>query len=261
MVGLGASIWLLAGFVVAAAIALAVGCVWLGNRTIPAPTRGRDHNPMMAPFIAVVGLVYGALLGFTVVSTWEQFSATQVIVTNEASALTTMYRQTVAMPESERTQLQQMLRTYTNAVMGIDPKRPGSDGVQTARAAITDMYRVVGSQPPSAPSISINSQFLTQLGILASDRNDRIIGTKPRIPALLWTALIFGGIALVALTGFLRLGSSIGHTVVSGAIAVLLGLLLCIVFNFDNSFSADHRITATAFQHALDIFDAVDHGT
>jgi Protein of unknown function (DUF4239) len=260
MGGLGAPLWLLLGFVVAVAIAIAVGSIWLGNRTLPAVTRGRDHNPMMAPFVAVVGLLYGGLLGFTVVATWEQFSSTQVTIVGEASALTTMYRETVAMPQPEQTELQQMLRNYASAVVGPDRAKPGSENIENARAAITNMYRIVGGQPGGTPSNAINSQFLNQLAVLASDRNERIIGTRPRIPPLLWTALIFGGIVLVTLTGFLRLGSNLGHAVVSCTIAVLLGLLLCIVFAFDHSFSSGHGIAAVPFQHALDIFDAVDRG-
>jgi hypothetical protein len=247
--------------VVAVAIGIALGSIWLGNRAIPAAT-GREHNPAMSPFVSIVGLVYGALLGFTVIATWEQFSATQVIVANEASALTTMYRQTVAMPEPEHAELQQLLRNYANAAASADRSKKGMDGGNDrARAAITNMYRAVGTQPASSALNPINSQFLGQLTVLASDRNERIIGTKPRIPGLLWAGLIFGGVVLVGLTGFLRLGSAIGHAMVSSTIAVLLGLLLCIVFTFDHSFASDHQIAAAPFQHALEVFDAVDRGT
>ena len=97
--------------------------------------------------------------------------------------------------------------------------------------------------------------------MLASDRTQRIIDTKPRIPPLLWAGLIFGGVVLVGLTGFLRLGSTLGHALISGAIAVLLGLLLCIVFSLDHPFEADRGTTAEPFAHSLDVFEAVDRGT
>lgn len=128
-----------------------------------------------------------------------------------------------------------------------------------ARAAITRMYRTVGRQQPNIAARPINQQFLNQLSELASDRNERIVGTKPRIPPLLWAGLIFGAVVLVAFTGFLRLGSTVGHVVVSGTVAVLLALLLCTVFELDHSYATDQRITSGPFQHALDIFDAVDN--
>lgn len=256
MSGSGLPLWLLLVSVIAVAIAIAVGCVWLGNRVLPMRRYGKEPNPAIASFLTVVGFIYGALLGFTVVATWEHFSSTQVVVSGEASALTTMYRQTVAMPEPERTEVQQLLRKYASAVAGPEWNKQHNDG---ARAAITRMYRTVGRQQPNVAAKPINQQFLNQLSELASDRNERIVGTKPRIPALMWAGLIFGAVVLVAFTGFLRMGNTVGHVIVSGAVAVLLGLLLCVVFQLDHSYAADQRITSGPFQHALDIFDSVDN--
>jgi hypothetical protein len=83
--------------VIAISVLAAVGSILVANRFIAAPV-GRDHNSTLSPFVTTVALVYGALLGFTVVVAWEQFSSAEVNVANEASTLATMYRQTVAMP-------------------------------------------------------------------------------------------------------------------------------------------------------------------
>ncbi|BBY36544.1 hypothetical protein MMAN_06780 [Mycobacterium mantenii] len=252
----GLPLWLFLGSVIAVAIAIAVGSIWLGTRILPAERYGKEHNPAIASFLTVVGFIYGALLGFTVVTTWEHFSSTQVVVSGEASALTTMYRQTVAMPEPERTEVQELLRKYASAVAGPEWNKQNNDG---ARAAITRMYRTVGRQQPNVAAKPINQQFLHQLSELASDRNERIVGTKPRIPPLMWAGLIFGAVVLVAFTGFLRMGSPVGHVIVSSTVAVLLGLLLCVVYQLDRSYATDQRITSGPFRHALDIFDSVDN--
>jgi predicted negative regulator of RcsB-dependent stress response len=70
-----------------------------------------------------VSLVYGALLGFTIVVGWEQFSSAEANVSHEASTLTTMYRQTVGMPVQEQTRMRQLLRNYTTAVAGPNGKK------------------------------------------------------------------------------------------------------------------------------------------
>lgn len=66
MSGPGLPLWLLLVCAVAAAIGVAVGAIWLGRRLL----QGRQQNPAIASFLTVVGFVYGALLGFTVVATW-----------------------------------------------------------------------------------------------------------------------------------------------------------------------------------------------
>lgn len=40
--------------------------ILLGDRVLPSSI-GQGHNSMLSPFITTVALVYGALLGFTVV--------------------------------------------------------------------------------------------------------------------------------------------------------------------------------------------------
>jgi Protein of unknown function (DUF4239) len=214
----------------------------------------------LSPFVTIVALVYGALLGFTVVVGWEQFSSAEVNVSNEASTLTTMYRQTVGMPGPEQTTMRQLLRKYTSSVVG--PEWNSQDGggpSETARAAIDEMYRVLGNQ--RAESNPVSQEFLGQLTVLASDRNERILDAQPRIPWLLWFGLVFGGVVLVALTGFLRLDSVRGHVILSSAVAVLLGLLLFIVYVLDHPFGTRVGVTPAPFQHSLEVFDAVDRGT
>jgi hypothetical protein len=96
--------WLLLAVVLIGSVLIAVGSVWLGSRILSSDT-GPEHNSTLSPFMTVVGLVYGALVGFTVVVGWQQFLTAEVNVSNEASTLTTMYRQTVAMPEPQQSQI------------------------------------------------------------------------------------------------------------------------------------------------------------
>jgi hypothetical protein len=176
-----------------AAVAVAVGSIWLAHRTLPDPV-SEGHNGALSPFLTCVGLVYGALLGFVIVVAWEQFSSAETNVSNEASTLITMYRQTVGMPVPEQTEMRVLLRKYTDAVAGPEwantiRARTGTEG---ARDALNDMYRLLGSEKSSVATSPISQKFLDQLGTLASERNQRILDAKPRIPGLLWTGLLFG---------------------------------------------------------------------
>jgi hypothetical protein len=253
--------WLFLVAVIAVAIAVAVGMIRLADRTL-SDSVGQENNSALSPFLSCVALVFGALLGFTVVVAWGQFSAAQSHVSQEASTLTTMYRQTVAMPALEQTQLRQLLRKYTDAVQGPEWARLDDGGTSdAARGAITEMYIIVGNPESNAASRPINQEFLGQLTVLTSDRNQRFLDARPRIPTLLWAALLFGAVVVVGVCGFMRLGSRRGHTILSSAVAVLLALLLFLVFWLDHPFGTQRGVTSEPFQKALTVFDAVDHGT
>ena len=99
-----AGLWLLLALSLVAAVAVAAASIWLADRTLAKPV-SEGHNGALSPFLTCVGLVYGALLGFTIVVAWEQFSSAEANVSNEASTVITMYRQTVGMPVPEQTQM------------------------------------------------------------------------------------------------------------------------------------------------------------
>jgi drug/metabolite transporter (DMT)-like permease len=122
------------------------------------------------------------------------------------------------------------------------------------------MYRVLGSEQSSVSSSPISQKFLDQLTTLASERNQRILDTKPRIPALLWAGLLFGGVVLIALGGFMRLGSARGHLGLLSAVAVLLGLLLFVVYWLDHPFGNQLGVTSEPFEQSLTVFDSIDRG-
>ena len=176
-----AGLWLLLALVLIVSILVGAGSVWLADRTLPKPV-AKEHNSTLSPFMTCVGLVYGALLGFTIVVAWEQFSSAEANVANEASTLTTMYRQTVGMPVPEQTQMRELLRKYAKAVEGPEWNKQDVGGTSTALAALTEMYRVLGSEQSAVASSPISQEFLGQVTVLASDRNQRILDAQPRTP-------------------------------------------------------------------------------
>jgi hypothetical protein len=256
-----AGLWLWLAGALVVAVLVAVGSVWLADRTLPKPVP-TGHNGALSPFLTCVSLVYGALLGFTIVVAWEQFSSAEDNVSNEASTLITMYRQTVGMPAPEQTQLRGLLRNYAQAVEGPEWEnaiRQGG-GTESARDALDQMYRVLGSEQSSVATSPISQRFLDQLTTLASERNQRILDAKPRIPGLLWAGLLFGGVLLLALGGFMRLGSAGAHLWLLSAVAVLLGLLLFVVFWLDHPFGNELGVTSEPFEQSLSVFDVIDRG-
>ena len=254
-------LWLFLALVIAASVALAVGSVCLSTTMAHRPG-AKAESGSLSPFLTTVALVYGALLGFTVVVAWEQFSSAEANVTNESSTLATMYRQTVSLPAPEQPTMRKLLRQYTAAVQA-EWDSPGSDTASgAARAAITDMYRVLGNQQsPTVASNPINAEVRAQLNVLTSQRNTRVLDTKPRIPGLLWGGLLFGGVLLIGLIGFNRLDNRRHHMILSSAIAVLLGLLLFLVFWLDHPFGRQVGVTPASFDYTLQVFDGVDQET
>jgi hypothetical protein len=257
-----AGVWLFLFLSLLAAVLIAAGCVLLARRMLTEPV-SQGHNGALSPFLTCVSLVYGALLGFIIVVAWEQFSSAEANVSNEASTLVTMYRQTVGMPVAEQAQMRVLLRKYAGAVAGPEWKNAigTGSGTEGARDALNEMYKALSNEQSSVATSPISQKFLDQLTTLASQRNQRLIDAKPRIPGLLWTGLLFGGVVLLALGAFIRLGNLRGHLALLSAVAVLLGLLLFVVYWLDHPFGNELGLTSGPFEQSLVVFDSVDRGT
>ncbi|OBC02930.1 hypothetical protein A5784_15580 [Mycobacterium sp. 852013-50091_SCH5140682] len=252
-------LWLFLSAVLSTSVYLAVSSVWVTNKTTYRPD-SKEHTGSLSPFLTTVALVYGALLGFTVVVAWEQFSSAEANVTNESSTLATMYRQTVSLPAPEQAPMRELLRDYTAAVKSEWGSRGNGAPSATARTAITDMYRMLGQQQLASAN-PINAEMRQQLNVLTSQRNTRILDAKPRIPGLLWSGLLFGGVLLIALIGFTKLSNPLNHMLLSSAIAILLGLLLFLIFSLDHPFGRELGVTPASFDYVVQVFDGVDAGT
>ena len=73
-------------------------------------------------------------------------------------------------------------------------------------------------------------------------------------PGCSWTGLLFGGVLLLTLGGFMRLGSTRAHLLLLSGVAVLLGLLLFIVFWLDHPFGNQLGVTSEPFEQSLVVF-------
>ena len=253
-------LWVMLALTLVGAVAVALGFVWLSNRTL-GENVGPAHNPSLSPFLTVVGLVFGALLGFTVVVAWEQFSSAEANVAHEASTLTTMYRQTVAMPDPQRTQLRQQLRRYAEAVSGPEWSARRNRR-RHERHGKSRHHRHVSPLRQSRQHVESSRWRVSQSADHIGDRQKSAgLDQEPRIPALLWAGLIFGGVLVIAIAGFVHFSSRRAHVVLASGVALLLGLLLFVVYWLDHPFGTEIGVTPAPFHHAVEVFDFMDRGT
>ena len=258
-----AGLWLVLALVLVVSILVGAGGIWLAHRTPPEQVDA-GHNGALSPFLTCVGLVYGALLGFTIVVAWEQFSSAEANVSNEASTLTTMYRQTVGMPGPEQTRMRQLLRNYTTAVAGPEWEKAVRDGGGTegARDALNEMYRVLGIEQSSVESNPISQRVSRQGGHVW--RRSGV--SESWMPNREYPGCC-GPVCSSAVSSWWRSAVScvwaanVRHLLLLSAVAVLLGLLLFIVFWLDHPFGNQLGVTSEPFEQSLNVFDSIDRGT
>jgi hypothetical protein len=252
-------------------VALAFGVIgvsgafaFLGVNVVRRVMRGRiaeGHNDALAPIFLTAGTIYAVLIGFLVIIVWEQYVATKGDIADEASVLTTMYRETDGMPTGEQQGVRQILRDYTEAVVNDEwPLQAHGATSPKVDAALSNLYSALGALDPTAAASPINAEFVRNASLMATDRNKRNLRSEDRFPGVLWFALLFGGVLVVSMSFALYMERLWPHVAISTGLGSLIGLLLFILVVLNHPLSGQLAIGTHDFQNALTIFNAVDGG-
>ncbi len=75
------------------------------------------HNDLVSYFLASMGVFYGLALGLIAVATWENYTEVDAVVTSEAAALSSLYRDLDGYPQPLRNNLESLMRDYTRIVI------------------------------------------------------------------------------------------------------------------------------------------------
>ena len=249
--------WELFALALGVSVIIGVGGVFVAHKWL----RGRlgdAHNDVVVALYATAAVIYAVLIAFLVIAVWESYSAAKDNVANEASQLTTMYRETEAMPAVERSAIRPLIRDYTEAVIKEEWKVQASGGQSSAaREAIVKIYRVLAAQAPHATS-PVTNQFVDDLSMMTSDRTKRVLATQDQIPWILWLGLLAGGLVVVLGGGVLYMENVRLHAAFSGVVAGLIGVLLFSTVVLDRPFEGKFAIKPDAFEHAFSVYQSVD---
>ncbi|MGY1727439.1 DUF4239 domain-containing protein [Geodermatophilus sp. SYSU D01062] len=232
------------------------------RRRWPALARG-EHNDVVGFIIAVVGVIYAVLLAFVVIVAWESFTRAEEVVGQEASALRTLYRDSVGLPAESQAEMRGLVLQYATEV--VEDSWPamadGQPGDPEAGDVLQEMADVLAATPVTTPG---QQEFVgaevDRLNELVSLRSQRLDFVESGIPASLWIALVVGALVTVGFALLFGLERTALHLVMVGSLAVLIGVLLFVAVGFNFPFAGDVAVHPTAFERVLDDFGSPADG-
>jgi hypothetical protein len=83
----------------------------------------------------------------------------------------------------------------------------------------------------------------------------RLVASEEGIPGVLWTVLIFGGVAAVGFTYLFGLESTWAHRLMVATLAAVIGLVLFTIGALGHPFSGGARIGTGPFDLILERFE------
>lgn len=253
---LSAPAWLTGILLVIVFPAVVVLVQWGIRRRWPALTRG-EQNDVVGFIIAVVGVIYAVLLAFVVIVAWETFDEAEEVVGEEASALRTIYRDSIGLPPETQAPLQDLVRRYATEVINDSwpAMAEGRPGDPEAGDLFDEMAEVLSSTPVTTPAqqefVGAEAERLNELVSLRSQRLDFI---ESGIPGILWIALIVGAVVTVGFALLFGVERAAIQMLMVGSLAALVGVLLFVAVGFNYPFAGGVAVEPEPFERVLDDF-------
>jgi hypothetical protein len=236
----------------------------LVQRLVSASSR-QPHNDVAGFIYAALGVIYAVILALVVIAVWEKYQAASETVDQEANATAEIAWLAHRLPEPEGTHIQELCRSYAEEVVhkewplmeqGKAPPMTQERGTPSGWTIIDDIRASLQDyEPRTRAEEQLYAAGLDQIEELNDARRLRLVAAEEGIPGVLWSVLIFGGIAAIGFTYLFGMENTWAHRLMVVILAAVIGLVLFTIGSMEHPFSGGARIGTGAFDLILERFD------
>ncbi len=212
------------------------------------------HNDRAGFILAVIGVIYAVLLAFVAIGVWERFQQAEARSYDEASAISTVYRDAGSFPKAK--ELRPLVRAYVRWVIDFEwPRMRRGERAPIADALLESVDRSVRSLPVTSPGQqNVQAEMLAAMSTAMMDRQTRLTIDFVGINGIMWAVLVLGAIVTVAFTYLFGFEQAIMQQLMIGGLSLLIGLVLFLVMALDYPYRGSIAVQPEAFRVLLETF-------
>jgi hypothetical protein len=214
-------------------------------RRVVKPQSLLPYHDVAGFLVAVVGVLYGVVLGFLVISVWASYDLAQHNADAETNDLSDIFQLAKSFPEPARSQTLNLLARYTIEVRANEwTMLSRGEEDPKARKLMLDAFSAVADMQarPGAPLgdhirlASLRAAALDSFRQLTSHRRQRVLDSQTQVPPILYFALVAGALILLAFVFMFWIDNLGLQLMMTGLVAGLIGLQIGVVFALDRPF-------------------------
>ena len=243
---------LFGALIVLSSLALGIGGLAITYRFVPVSLL-QAHYSATGAIYAALYVMFGISLGFSLFLVWQQYEAARQTVEAEADAVQRLYWLADRYPDPERSRVQDLAVSYARVevedewpLMSRGRVSPHAEQVaQKLAEAVRDL------DPKTDFQNALYTDALGRLDVLRENRALRLTEVREGIPSVVWVAMVAGAMITVGFTYLFAMRSFKLHAVATGALTIIVVLLLFTVGVLNHAFDGDVRVGPEAFELAL----------
>ena len=246
-------------FIVLGTVVLSLVFLAVLRRVWPV-TRRTEHNDIIGWQISVLGTTYAVILAFMLWNVWNNFQTARINAEIEANFLVDLYRIAGGLQPAQGKPIRALCREYAAVAVNEEWPAMAEEKLSTHSFSITQQMWDVLLQAHSDAGVtdilqqSKYEQAFSTLSHMSEHRRLRQLESRMRLPGILWSVLVVGGIVVIGSACLFGCQNFTLHFVLVFVLSLLLSLVLVSVAEIDRPFQGPVHVRADAFEFAQQTF-------
>ena len=231
-----------------------MGMLLVRRRVLPGLRIHVEDSEFSGSLVQSVMVFYGLAVALIAVSVSQTYSDISKIVSQEATAVASLYRDVSCYPEPIRAQLQQGLRDYLDYV--IHKACPLQQRGQVPAGGVDLMNRfqksLTGFEPSTEGQKLLHGETLRAYNQMIQARRLRLDAVGTGLPGVMWAVIIAGAVIGLSSTFFFKVEDARLHGILVTLLAAFMGLVIFMILALDRPFRGDLGIGSQPYQLIYD---------
>lgn len=231
-----------------------IGMLITRNRLVARLVISEIDSEFSGAMFQGICVFYGLALALLAVHVLESYTDVSKIVSNEATAIATLYRDLNFYPEPIRSTLQGDLRSYVDEVIKQSWPLQAQGRIPTQGVELMNKFQndLMTFQPQGAAQEIFHADTLAAFNRMNEARRMRLDALSTNLPGIMWFVIIFGALISLCSSFFFRVADVRLHGILVGLLAVFIGVVIFMILSLDRPFRGDLAITSAPYQLVYD---------
>jgi hypothetical protein len=206
----------------------------------------------------MIGAIYGVVLAFTIVLSWQNFGEAEQYTSSEATHLSQLWRNSQAFPCEEQKKIEQALLRYTRAVVDpcCDSLSSKGELSPVVNGAYQHIWRCYRAYTPGTDKEQIFYEVgLEQLNNVGIQRRYRTSSATAEISSVVWVFLCVGGMFTIVIPMLVRTRHPKMQIGLIGVMTFIITFSLWIIAALQYPYSGDVRVESDPFESLIISFE------
>ena len=230
------------------------GLVLVRRKVLPRLHYHDGVNDAVSGTVQAIGVFYGITVGLIAAGVWSTYSNANNLISQEAVAIATLYRDVSALPEPVRTTLRTELHDYTVEIIEQDWPAQRLEQTSNAGTLILDQIQanLTSFEPVSVSEQERYAAALAAFNNLVQQRRLRIDAVQGGLSPVMWSVIWIGAAISIGVGYFFYFEDIRLHAIMIALMAGFLGIVLFMIVINDRPFVGDFSLTPDSYQLILD---------